>query len=162
MQKRTLGKSDLSIPPLVLGGNVLGWTIDQKRSFEVLDAFVEGGGEAIDTAPIYSYWPKGHKGGESETVLGAWFAQGGKRGRVKLFTKVGAPPDNVKIDAKSIVAACEGSLKRLQTDYIDLYQIPLRRQRDSAGRIHERVRCSGESGEGACARFIEYERSAAS
>lgn len=123
MQKRALGKSDLSIVPLVLGGNVFGWTIDQTRSFEVLDAFIDGGGEAIDTAPIYSYWPKGHQGGESETVLGAWFAQGGKRARVKLLTKVGAPPNDVKIDAKSIAAACEGSLKRLQTDHIDLYQI---------------------------------------
>lgn len=123
MQKRQLGKSDLKITPLVLGCNVFGWTIDQARSFEVLDAFVDLGGDAIDTAPIYSGWIPGNVGGESETVIGAWVQQKGKRDRVKIATKVGRPPNNVAIDADAIKVACEDSLRRLHTDYIDLYQV---------------------------------------
>jgi aryl-alcohol dehydrogenase-like predicted oxidoreductase len=123
MEKRRLGKSDLMIAPLMLGGNVFGWTADEKISFAVLDAFVDAGLNAIDTADVYSAWVPGHKGGESETVLGNWFAARKNRDKVVLATKVGM----LAIDEKSglsrshIVRAVENSLKRLKTDYIDLY-----------------------------------------
>jgi aryl-alcohol dehydrogenase-like predicted oxidoreductase len=123
MQKRELGKSGIKITPLVLGGNVFGWTATEARSFEVLDAFVDLGGDAIDTAPIYSAWIPGNVGGESETIIGAWVKRSSKRDKVKIATKVGRPPENVAIDAESIKTACEESLRRLSTDYIDLYQV---------------------------------------
>jgi aryl-alcohol dehydrogenase-like predicted oxidoreductase len=103
MQKRELGKSGIKITPLVLGGNVFGWTADEARSFEVLDAFIDLGGDMVDTAPIYSAWIPGNVGGESETVIGAWVTQSGKRDRLKIATKVGAPPENV---ARNRCSAC--------------------------------------------------------
>jgi aryl-alcohol dehydrogenase-like predicted oxidoreductase len=122
---RELGHSGLHIAPLVLGGNVFGWTADEKTSFAVLDAFVAGGGNAIDTADVYSAWVPGHAGGgQSETVLGKWLAQRGRRDDVLLFTKVGMElgPDKKGLSKARIKQAVEDSLRRLQTDYIDLYQ----------------------------------------
>ena len=124
MEMRPLGKSGLSTAPLVLGGNVFGWTADRATSFEVLDAFLDGGFNAVDTANVYSRWIPGHKGGESETVLGEWFAQGGgRREKTLLITKVGSDmgEGGKGLRADYIVEACEASLKRLQTDHIDLY-----------------------------------------
>ncbi|WP_019517089.1 aldo/keto reductase [Sphingomonas sp. Mn802worker] len=120
---RRLGASDLKIAPLVLGGNVFGWTADRDASFAVLDAFVDGGGTMIDTADVYSAWVPGHEGGESETMIGEWLRVSGKRDRVQIATKVGMLPGEggEKLAPSRIAAACEASLKRLSTDYIDLY-----------------------------------------
>jgi aryl-alcohol dehydrogenase-like predicted oxidoreductase len=124
MQKRKLGKSDLEIVPLVLGGNVFGWTIDETKSFEILDAFVDRGFNCIDTADIYAKWVPGNQGGESEAIIGKWAARSGNRNKVVLATKVGMemPPDKKGLSKKYILEAVEQSLKRLQTDHIDLYQ----------------------------------------
>ena len=123
MEMRRLGKSDLKVAPLVLGGNVFGWTADEATSFAILDAFVDGGFNLVDTADVYARWtPAG--GGASETVIGKWLAQGGKRDKVVLATKFGAEMgEGMKgLSAKYMVKAVEASLKRLQTDHIDLYQ----------------------------------------
>ncbi|MFY8142097.1 MAG: aldo/keto reductase, partial [Caulobacter sp.] len=122
MTHRPLGRSGLSIAPLMLGGNVFGWTADETTSHAILDAFVAGGFNAIDTADVYSGWVPGHRGGESETVIGTWLKARGRRDDVVIATKVGMWPAQPGLSAANIVAACEGSLKRLQTDYIDLYQ----------------------------------------
>ena len=124
VENRTLGTSGLSISPLVLGGNVFGWTIDEKRSFEILDAWVDAGFNCIDTADVYSVWQPGGKGGESETIIGRWLKRSGKRDRVVLLTKVGwAMAEDRKGLAKTyVLEAVEESLSRLQTDTIDLYQ----------------------------------------
>lgn len=124
MQHRELGRSGLSIAPLVLGGNVFGWTADEATSFQILDAFMAGGGNAIDTADGYSVWVPGHEGGESETIIGKWLKQRGRREDIILATKVGweVNADNKGLAKNYIVRAVEGSLRRLQTDYIDLYQ----------------------------------------
>ena len=122
-EMRRLGASDLKIAPLVLGGNVFGWTADRETSFAVLDAFVDGGGTMIDTADVYSAWVPGHSGGESESVIGEWLKASGKRDRVLIATKVGMLPGEggEKLAPARIAAACEASLKRLGTDRIDLY-----------------------------------------
>jgi aryl-alcohol dehydrogenase-like predicted oxidoreductase len=124
MEKRRLGQSDLMVVPLVFGGNVFGWTADEKMSFRVLDAFVDAGFNAIDTADTYSRWVPGNKGGESETIIGKWLKASGKRDRVLIFTKVGHEmgPDKKGLKPGYIKASAEDSLKRLQTDVIDLYQ----------------------------------------
>lgn len=121
--KQRLGSSDLEIAPLVLGGNVFGWTADRDASFAVLDAFVAGGGTMIDTADVYSAWVPGHRGGESETMIGEWLKASGKRDQVLIATKVGMLPGEggEKLAPARIAAACEASLKRLGTDRIDLY-----------------------------------------
>ncbi|WP_375395628.1 aldo/keto reductase [uncultured Sphingomonas sp.] len=118
-----LGSTDLKIAPLVLGGNVFGWTADRDASFAVLDAFVAGGGTMIDTADVYSAWVPGHQGGESETVIGEWLKTSGKRDDVLIATKVGMLPGEggAKLAPARIAAACEASLQRLGTDRIDLY-----------------------------------------
>jgi aryl-alcohol dehydrogenase-like predicted oxidoreductase len=118
MQKRKLGRSSLEIAPLVFGGNVFGWTVDQPTCVKLLDRFVDGGFNAIDTADVYSRWVPGNKGGESETMIGHWLKTSGKRNQVVLITKVGMAQG---LSAKSIAAGVEASLKRLQTDRIDLY-----------------------------------------
>lgn len=123
MELRRLGRSDLRIAPLVLGGNVFGWTADEKVSFAVLDAFVDAGFNCVDTADVYSRWsPAG--AGASETVIGRWFAESGKRDKVVLASKFGMEMgEGMKgLSAKYMVEAVEASLKRLQTDRIDLYQ----------------------------------------
>ncbi len=125
MQTRQLGRSNLQVAPLMLGGNVFGWTIDQQTSFEVLDAFVDRGFNFIDTADVYSAWKPGNEGGgQSETILGAWFKRSGKRAGVVLATKVGMDLGGGKkgLSRRYIIEAAEASLKRLQTDHIDLYQ----------------------------------------
>lgn len=120
-QKREIGCSGLKIAPLVLGGNVFGWTADQKASFEILDAFVGQGGNAIDTADIYSAWAPGREGGESENVIGAWLKKSGKRNDVVIATKVGMWPKRLGLKRDNIIAACEDSLARLGVETIDLY-----------------------------------------
>jgi aryl-alcohol dehydrogenase-like predicted oxidoreductase len=124
MQKRKLGNSGLEVAPLCFGGNVFGWTVDENTAFDLLDAFVGGGFNFVDTADIYSRWIPGNKGGESETILGKWFKQSGRRKDVILATKVGfeMAPDKKGLSRKHIMASVDESLKRLQTDYIDLYQ----------------------------------------
>jgi aryl-alcohol dehydrogenase-like predicted oxidoreductase len=122
MEHRPLGRSGLSIAPLMLGGNVFGWTADEATSHAILDAFVDGGFNAIDTADVYSGWVPGHAGGESETVIGTWLQRRGRRDDVIIATKVGMWPAQPGLSAANIEAAVEGSLKRLRTDYIDLYQ----------------------------------------
>ena len=123
MEKRRLGKSNLTIAPLMLGGNVFGWTADEKTSFAILDAFVDAGLNAVDTADVYSAFAPGNKGGESETVLGNWFASRKSRDKIVLATKVGmlAIENKAGLSKDHIARAVEASLKRLQTDYIDLY-----------------------------------------
>jgi aryl-alcohol dehydrogenase-like predicted oxidoreductase len=123
MENRRLGQSDLMIAPIMLGGNVFGWTADEKTSFALLDAFVDAGFNAVDTADVYATWtPAG--GGVSETTIGKWFKHSGKRDKVVLATKVGAPmaEDKKGLSAAYITQAVEASLQRLQTDVIDLYQ----------------------------------------
>jgi len=119
MTEKALGQSDLSIRPFVLGGNVFGMTAGREASFAVLDRFVERGGGMIDTADVYSAWVPGHKGGESESMMGAWLKQSGARDKVLIATKVGMMPGGLKPDR--IRDAVQGSLDRLGTDVIDLY-----------------------------------------
>ena len=123
MQLRRLGRTDLSIAPLVLGGNVFGWTADKKSSFAVLDRFAAAGLNAIDTADAYSTWVPGNQGGEFETIIGEWMKARGNRSQVIVVTKVGSPMGKGKegLKARYIEEAAEASLKRLQTDAIDLY-----------------------------------------
>ncbi|XVV35951.1 aldo/keto reductase [Streptomyces sp. CA-100214] len=118
---RKLGSSDLEVFPLALGGNVFGWTADQDRSFAVLDAYTAAGGNFVDTADSYSAWVDGNSGGESETVLGRWFAARGNRDDVVLATKVSQHPEYPGLSAANIKAAADASLRRLGTDHIDLY-----------------------------------------
>jgi aryl-alcohol dehydrogenase-like predicted oxidoreductase len=124
MRLRPLGRSGLSVAPLMLGGNVFGWTADERASFEVLDAFVAAGFNFIDTADAYSSWVPGHVGGESETVLGQWLKSRGNRDKVLIATKLGVEfvPGEGGLSRAYMQRAVERSLKRLQTDYIDLYQ----------------------------------------
>jgi aryl-alcohol dehydrogenase-like predicted oxidoreductase len=120
-QKREIGRSGIKIAPFVLGGNVFGWTADEATSFAILDAFVDQGGDLIDTADVYSAWVPGHEGGESERVIGAWLKKSGKRDKVVIGTKVGMLPKRLGIKRQNIVDACEDSLKRLAIETIDLY-----------------------------------------
>jgi aryl-alcohol dehydrogenase-like predicted oxidoreductase len=124
MKMRKLGASGLEVPVLCLGGNVFGWTADEARSFELLDAALDAGLNFIDTADVYSAWAPGNHGGESETILGRWFKLRGSRSRVVLATKVGTPMGEGKkgLSRAYIRQAVEDSLRRLQTDCIDLYQ----------------------------------------
>jgi len=124
MKMRSLGKTDLAIVPMVFGGNVFGWTADEARSFELLDAWVDRGFNCVDTADVYSVWVPGHEGGESETIIGKWLKQSGKRDKVVLLTKVGNPmkAGGKGLSKQWILEEVENSLRRLQTDYVDLYQ----------------------------------------
>ena len=123
MTKRRLGRSDISIEPLVLGTNVIGWTADEKTSFDILDAFVDQGFTAIDTADVYSRWIPGNDS-ESERIIGRWLKARGNRDKVHVLTKVGSDMGQGKKDLSAawIAKAVDDSLRRLQTDYIDLYQ----------------------------------------
>ena len=123
MRPRTLGRSTLRVAPLCLGGNVFGWTVDEAASFKVLDAFVGAGLNFIDTADVYSRWVSGHQGGESETIIGNWFKRSGRRNDVVIATKVGMEivPGKKGLSRTHIMRAAEDSLRRLQTDHIDLY-----------------------------------------
>ncbi len=123
MYKRRLGRSDLALAPLMLGCNVFGWNTDEKTSHAILDAFVDAGFNAIDTADSYSRWMPGHSGGESETIIGNWLKASGKRGRVLVATKVGMDMgEGRSLKPDYIMRSAEASLRRLQTDCIDLYQ----------------------------------------
>jgi len=125
MEKRKLGNSGLEVMPWAFGGNVFGWTADEKTSFQLLDAFVDAGFDFIDTADVYSSWAPGNKGGESEIIIGKWVKQKGNRDKVIIATKVGGamqPGGKKDLSASYIRKAVEDSLQRLQTDYIDLYQ----------------------------------------
>jgi aryl-alcohol dehydrogenase-like predicted oxidoreductase len=124
MEKRQLGNSGLEVAPLAFGGNVFGWTADEPTSFALLDAFVDAGFNLIDTADMYSTWVQGHSGGESETIIGKWLKHSGKREQVLIATKVGKEmgPGLKGLSKTYILRAVEASLRRLQSDYIDLYQ----------------------------------------
>jgi aryl-alcohol dehydrogenase-like predicted oxidoreductase len=122
MHQRPLGLSPLSIAPLAFGGNVFGWSADEKRSFELLDAFVDAGGNLIDTADVYPAWVPGNRGGESETIIGKWLKRSGKRGQVVISTKVAKWAEQPGLSPVNIRQAVDGSLRRLQVDCIDLYQ----------------------------------------
>lgn len=122
MQKRTLGKSAIQVMPIAFGGNVFGWTLDEKKSFEILDAFVAAGFDFIDTADTYSRWVPGNQGGESEIIIGKWMKLRNNRNRIIIATKVGGDMgEGRNLSKKYILKAVEKSLQRLQTDYIDLY-----------------------------------------
>ncbi|KND31418.1 aldo/keto reductase [Streptomyces acidiscabies] len=118
---RPLGSSDLEVFPLSLGGNVFGWTADEAASFAVLDAYAAAGGNFVDTADAYSAWVDGNSGGESETIIGKWTASRGNRDDVVIATKVSQHPEFQGLSGDNIKAAADASLKRLGTDYIDLY-----------------------------------------
>ena len=171
---RPLGRSGIEVAPLALGGNVFGWTADEKESFRVLDEFVSAGFNLIDTADTYSIWIPGHHGGESESILGSWLHKSGRREDVVLATKVGMDmgPGGSGLSAAHIRRSIEGSLRRLHTDRIDLYQAhaddpntPLEESLDAFSRLvddgkvraigasnyttprlREALRCSGERG----------------
>ena len=156
MKPRKLGTSGIEVMPLALGTNVFGWTIDEQRSFTLLDAFVAAGFNLIDTADVYSTWVPGNKGGESETILGKWLKQSGNRKKVVIATKVGMemPGGKKGLSRDYILREAEDSLRRLQTDYIDLYQshiddpgTPLEETLEAHARlIHEgKVRAIGAS-----------------
>ncbi len=121
---RPLGRSGISAPPLAFGGNVFGWTVDEPTSFQLLDRFVDAGFTLIDTADVYSKWVPGHAGGESETIIGRWLARRGRRDDVVIATKVGGEMAGGEkgLSAAYIERAIDASLRRLQTDYVDLYQ----------------------------------------
>ncbi|MGO9426406.1 MAG: aldo/keto reductase [Steroidobacteraceae bacterium] len=123
MQLRALGRSSLRVSPLCLGGNVFGWTASEAASFQVLDALVGAGLNFVDTADVYSVWVPGHRGGESETIIGNWLKRGARRSDIVIATKVGMEmaPDRKGLSAAHIARSVEASLRRLQTDYIDLY-----------------------------------------
>lgn len=123
MTPRSLGQTGLSAAPLMLGGNVFGWTADRKDSFEILDAFVAAGGSLVDTADVYSAWVPGNAGGESETLIGEWLRNGGRRESLMIATKVGLldGAGGKGLSASRIAGAVEESLKRLGTDHIDIY-----------------------------------------
>jgi len=146
MKTRKLGATGLDVSPLCLGTNVFGWTADEKTSFAILDAFVAAGFNFIDTADTYSRWVPGHKGGESETIIGNWLKRTGNRSKVIVATKVGMEmgPGEKGLSKPYIFRAVERSLERLQTDYIDLYQS---HQDDPATPLEETL--------GACAELIK-------
>lgn len=123
MTKKKAGNTELEIAPLIFGGNVFGWTVDEKTSFDLLDQFVNNGYNCIDTADSYSHWAPGNKGGESETIIGNWLKKSGKRNDIIIITKVGWEITTAKkgLSKEYILEEVETSLKRLQTDYIDLY-----------------------------------------
>jgi aryl-alcohol dehydrogenase-like predicted oxidoreductase len=123
MTKRRLGRTEILISPLVLGGNVFGWTADRERSFAILDRFADAGFETIDTADSYARWAPGNSGGESESIIGEWMASRGCRARTIVITKVGSEmgPRMKGLSAAYIAKAVDASLRRLRTDYIDVY-----------------------------------------
>jgi aryl-alcohol dehydrogenase-like predicted oxidoreductase len=156
MQLRTLGTTDIRIAPLVLGGNVFGWTADRETSFAILDAFLEAGFNAIDTADVYSRFAPGHKGGESETIIGEWMKDRGVRERVVVITKGGlAMGEGLEgLGRDYLPKACEASLRRLQTDYIDVYlahradpRVPIEETLETDQRLIAagKIRCAGGS-----------------
>ncbi len=153
-QSRELGRSGLQVKPLAFGGNVLGWNVDEKTGFALLDAFVDAGFNLVDTADVYSAWAPGNQGGESETLIGRWLQRSGKRDKVVLATKVGKWGEQPGLSADNIAEAVEGSLRRLQVETIDLYQaheddesVPLEETLGAFARLVEqgKVRAIGAS-----------------
>ncbi len=153
-ETRELGRSGLQVAPLAFGGNVFGWSADEKTSFALLDAFVDAGFNLVDTADVYSSWVPGNRGGESETIIGRWLQRSGKRDRVVLATKVAKWGEQPGLSAANINDAVEGSLRRLQVDTIDLYQaheddesVPLEETLGAFARLVEqgKVRAIGAS-----------------
>ncbi len=151
---RELGRSGLQVAPLAFGGNVFGWSADEKTSFALLDAFVDAGFDLVDTADVYSSWVPGNHGGESETIIGRWLQRSGKRDRVVIATKVAKWGEQPGLSAANINEAVEGSLRRLQVDTIDLYQaheddesVPLEETLGAFARLVEqgKVRAIGAS-----------------
>lgn len=145
MNARPLGRSGLSIPPLVLGGNVFGWSVDAAHAASVLDAAIDAGIGMIDTADVYPAWAPGNHGGESETIIGQWLRHGGRRGRVRIATKVGKWPPRRGLAPANIEAAADDSLRRLGLERIDLYfaheddpQVPLADMLGAFARLIER------------------------
>lgn len=124
MDRRKLGNTDLLVSPITFGGNVFGWTVEEKESFEILDGFIDAGFNLIDTADVYSRWKPGNSGGESERIIGNWIKSRNNRNQVVLTTKVGSDMGDGKkgLSKKYILEAVDASLQRLQTDYLDLYQ----------------------------------------
>src|ERR1035441_7576102 len=162
MEKRKLGSAGPEVPVICLGGNVFGWTVAEADGFRLLDAALNAGLNFIDTADVYSRWVPGHKGGESETIIGKWLAKTRKRKDVILATKVGMDMGDGKKGLKPgyIHQAVEDSLRRLQTDYIDLYQA---HQDDKDTPLEEnpwRLRQAGEAGEGPAHWRVELQRGA--
>jgi aryl-alcohol dehydrogenase-like predicted oxidoreductase len=141
--KRRLGNSSLEVAPLVFGGNIFGWTADEPMSFKLLDAFVAAGLNMIDTADVYSKWVPGHLGGESETIIGNWLSRRGGRDKVLIATKLGMEiaPGEQGLSKAYILRAVDRSLRRLQTDYIDLYQS---HRDDAATPLHETLETFAE------------------
>lgn len=126
MKKIKIGQTNLEVAPFNLGGNVFGWTLDEQKSFEILDAFVEAGFNFIDTADMYSYWVDGGPGGQSETIIGNWMKARGNREQMIIATKAGGPTgvkDEIDASRKHLMESVDKSLERLQTDYIDLYYL---------------------------------------
>ena len=158
MQKRSLGRSGLSIAPIVLGGNVFGWTMDEASSFAVLDVFVGSGFDCIDTADVYSRWVAGNKGGESETIIGNWLKRRGRRHDVVIATKVGGDMGGGRkgLSANYITEAVEASLKRLRVDYIDLYQEHFDDKSTPLEDIMEAFARANPAGQGARHRRVKY------
>lgn len=153
-QNRELGRSGLQVQPIAFGGNVFGWSADEKTSFALLDAFVDAGFNLIDTADVYSAWVTGNHGGDSETIIGRWLQRSGKRDKVVIATKVGKWAEQPGLSPDNINAALEASLRRLQTEVIDLYQAheddeatPLEATLGAFGRVIEsgKVRAIGAS-----------------
>jgi aryl-alcohol dehydrogenase-like predicted oxidoreductase len=118
---RKIGTTALDAFEVCLGGNVFGWTADERQSFAVLDAYAGAGGNFVDTADVYSVWAPGNQGGESEAIIGRWMAARGNRDEILVATKVGMAGDRKGLTEKTILGAVEASLQRLQTDYVDLY-----------------------------------------
>jgi aryl-alcohol dehydrogenase-like predicted oxidoreductase len=143
MERRELGRSGLKVAPWALGGNVFGWTADEKTGFALLDAFVDMGFNLIDTADVYSFWVPGHVGGESESLIGRWLSQGGgRRDKVVIATKLGMPmPEGKGLSRTYMMGAIDRSLRRLQTDHIDLYQS---HQDDPSTSLEETLSAFGE------------------
>lgn len=153
-QSRELGRSGLRVGPIAFGGNVFGWSADEKTSFALLDAFVDAGFNLIDTADVYPAWVPGNHGGESETIIGRWLQRSGKRDKVVIATKVAKWAERPGLSADNINAAIEDSLRRLQTDVVDLYQaheddesVPLEESLGAFARLveHGKVRAIGAS-----------------
>ncbi|KRG87016.1 MULTISPECIES: aldo/keto reductase [Stenotrophomonas] len=151
---RELGRSGLQVGPIAFGGNVFGWSVDEKAAFALLDAFVEAGFNLVDTADVYPAWVPGNSGGESEAIIGRWLRRGGRRDKVVLASKVGKWSERPGLSAANIHAAADDSLRRLQTDVIDLYQaheddesVPLEETLGAFARLVEagKVRAIGAS-----------------
>ena len=144
MKKRKLGRSGIEIAPLVFGGNVFGWTVDEARSSSLLDRFVDGGLNAIDTADVYSRWVPGNRGGESEAIIGKWLKRSpSRRSQIVVITKVGSdmPGRGKGLSRAHILASVDDSLGRLQTDYID---VDLAHRPDADTPIEETLRAFEE------------------